>query len=491
MDNFENSSSQDNIKLREQFVQDLEGTTMDEIMLILFQVPFYAFLPVFFELSVLDKLKINVYKGNETRFISASMVFLLEVLTIVIPLILLYTVLADYAYIVFMSVIAMIYMIVVHSVSSPNEWVYYWKMPSHQYFKSTVSTELATGGKQPFITYFRSFTFLITAICILGVDFHIFPRRYAKTETYGVSLMDMGVGLFVMSSGLVTKADRLLSQRFVIILRESFVFLAMGTARYFFIQRLNYQKHITEYGVHWNFFVTLAMVKLLGYLLLKISRGYSFISGLFVVIIHQYLLSYSLEAYVLSNKGRDNWFDANREGIISLCGYLSLYLISIFIASAVSSVNKQFSIRYKTKIILCLVFISSIIFVTLYYLKSIDLKVSRRLANLPFVLWITAISLVILAISKVVELLAVCFLPIQQNLKSPVHVLITPAILESINNNGLLFFLVSNVFTGVINLYVDVLKLEALQSILILSIYMLVNCAIVFKLHLSNIKVKL
>jgi hypothetical protein len=35
---------------------------------------------------------------------------------------------------------------------------------------------------------------LVTAICILGVDFPIFPRRFAKTADYGYGLMDLGKG---------------------------------------------------------------------------------------------------------------------------------------------------------------------------------------------------------------------------------------------------------------------------------------------------------
>eukprot|EP00232_Nephroselmis_pyriformis_P005708 CAMPEP_0182906502 /NCGR_PEP_ID=MMETSP0034_2-20130328/33777_1 /TAXON_ID=156128 /ORGANISM="Nephroselmis pyriformis, Strain CCMP717" /LENGTH=211 /DNA_ID=CAMNT_0025042181 /DNA_START=83 /DNA_END=715 /DNA_ORIENTATION=+ len=58
-------------------------------------------------------------------------------------------------------------------------------------------------GRAQYMTHYRGGMMLLTLVAILAVDFHAFPRRFCKAETFGKGLMDVGVGSFVLSNALV------------------------------------------------------------------------------------------------------------------------------------------------------------------------------------------------------------------------------------------------------------------------------------------------
>ena len=124
----------------------------------------------------------------------------------------------------------------------------------------------------PFITLFRSYVNIFSAIAILAVDFVIFPRRFAKAETYGSGLMDIGVGCFIMAHGLTAPEARDASQRerpslggyCAALLRTGRYIVPLvlvGGVRVLAVKSTDYQEHVSEYGVHWNFFFTIAAVR--------------------------------------------------------------------------------------------------------------------------------------------------------------------------------------------------------------------------------------
>jgi phosphatidylinositol glycan class W len=129
----------------------------------------------------------------------------------------------------------------------------------------------------------------------------------------------------------------------------------------------------------------------------------------------------------------------NKEGLSSCFGYFGVYALSMRIGLALNGARKQFHLKNQMLIVSGLLYL-------IYF--ACGLRPSRRLADAAYVLWVTALCLGHLACFLWVELITGGY-PMQA------------AILESINKNQLLVFLLGNVLTGLINMHVQTLLIDS------------------------------
>lgn len=336
--------------------------------------------------------------------------------------------------------------------------------------------------KKAFITSYRALMLILTNLAILGVDFHIFPRRFAKVETWGTSLMDLGVGSFVFAMGLASSRAvvRLaLAQKQLLVARslvKSVPILALGAARLLSVKGLDYQEHVTEYGVHWNFFFTLG---LLPPLLALLNPVLALVPRLFVALAvaagyEWALVRTNLLEVILDESNRTtNLLTMNKEGVFSTLGYLSIFLFGqlfgSFVLPARSTPNNLLGTYPKAKPIRWLtvsttrgLLVSSAVSGLLFHVARELLyttNISRRLANLSYVLWVVSYNSAFLLAFHVAE-----------QVFGPAH----SQIMEAVNNNGLAVFLLANVCTGVVNMSVNTLACGAKTLYAILFVYALV-----------------
>lgn len=213
----------------------------------------------------------------------------------------------------------------------------------------------------------------LTCLAILAIDFRVFPRRFGKTETFGVSLMDVGVGAFIFSSAVTSKharglppttpptpptpppihstplnsrqtsphspqsqltqslsMSRILTACSDVMPMRRFLVLGLGFGRLVILKAINYQEHVSEYGVHWNFFMTLFSVWVVADVIhaLVPRRSIVWIALVWLSLYQTALCFTSLTSFMFSAERGGDILSANKEGVISLNGYIPLYLLS-------------------------------------------------------------------------------------------------------------------------------------------------------------------
>lgn len=123
------------------------------------------------------------------------------------------------------------------------------------------------GTRSTTLTVGRAMNHLITAICILAIDFQSFHRPFRKSKLFGAQLMDTGIGFFVMTMGVVSRRPRNFVELRRNVLHSAAPLILLGLARTVAIGLTGYGQDEHEYGKHLNAFFTLGLTKLFGSLL--------------------------------------------------------------------------------------------------------------------------------------------------------------------------------------------------------------------------------
>lgn len=374
-------------------------------------------------------------------------------------------------------------------------------------------TKLDALPVKPFITHYRGAMMVMTCVAILAVDFPVFPRRFAKVENWGTSLMDMGVGSFVFTAGVVSARSALkeasgrrppLSKRLITSFRHAIPLLILGIIRFISVKGLDYAEHVTEYGVHWNFFFTLGFLPPFAALLqtvFDLVPSYAVLSCLLAGLYELALDNTSLGSFIMIAP-RTDLLSKNREGIFSFVGYLAIFLAGQSLGS--SALPRQQPLpkgaSYSTMLrrtTLGRLAVTSAVWTALFYFSTsyygLGLSVSRRLANLPYFLWVSSFNSYQITIVCAIE--AVLFPNLYRATSKEEEIQRTRAasstVLYAFNRNGLAVFLVANLLTGLVNMTMPTLQMGILQSMAVLLAYIAAVAGLAVALDRYGISIKL
>ena len=108
--------------------------------------------------------------------------------------------------------------------------------------------------------------------------------------------------------------------------------LLLGVVRILLVKRTEYPEHVSEYGVHWNFFITMG---LLLPIIELVQRAWPMapwaLVALCASIMHEGLLMYTpLGPWSISDvRDPTSWVSLNKEGVTSLPGYVCIALLGL------------------------------------------------------------------------------------------------------------------------------------------------------------------
>lgn len=230
--------------------------------------------------------------------------------------------------------------------------------------------------KSTVVDHLRFTISVIVVICIYAADFSIFNERLGKSDFFGVRLMDIGVGSFIYNAGVV--GHRGSYRRY---LRSCPVLFLLGLVRYFVVRMFNLNVNPREYGTHLNFYFLLGLVNLV---YCAVRSRYNFLIGVYTIVTYETILRFThLETFILSDR-RSNFLEKNKEGLMALIPYTSIFLMSTEVGKICLSDDKPRRKVWRAGVL-------TILFGVFYLLSSLSSDASRRVGNGAFVFLVLTI----------------------------------------------------------------------------------------------------
>ena len=302
------------------------------------------------------------------------------------------------------------------------------------------------------LTLLRGLLVWQTAFYILAVDFPaVFPSHHAKAPAHGTSVMDLGVGCTLLVSALsrhVARAHRAgrgrapggalatplwpgTFWRAASCSRSAATLFALGLARTAVLSHLDYHVDASEYGTHWNFFITLGAVAALVPHAPADAR-HAAAAGSLLLIAHQAALSGGLSHWV-DTAPRVGLIAANKEGLCALPGHVALKLLGDALGALL--LPRRLLAHWRAAL-RTLALLSAALFAAHLGAAALIEPSSRRTCNLAYALWACAQLLLIVCVCVGGAVL---------------RPLAPPPLIEAASRRPLLIFLLANLLTGAAN----------------------------------------
>ena len=184
----------------------------------------------------------------------------------------------------------------------------------------------------------------------------------------------------------------------------------LGILKCFTTKMINYEIEVSEYGVHWNFFITLAVIQLFcGSLTCTIGnrRNLLLLISIFIAVGYELWLKrtgmyqkiFNLQDLQRMQSGLDGFVVANIEGIVSLFGYSALFLIGTSLKDTIYGLvqKKNWKMASGCTMVFWALFIFSIN-------EGYLILPSRRLCNISYIIWMVAYNLTLILLYAGIEI---------------------------------------------------------------------------------------